>query len=127
MSSENSGKIEVGGDGLGLIDISMIEQRAAELAKMDGRHFFTDKDIEEAKLELLGSDPVPPPPESGGTTAENLTSWDDLIGDPGGQVQNREPVDEANLGEALVQEGLEEADHDVRLSASNEFPPDEEI
>ncbi|MDB6153283.1 MAG: hypothetical protein JWL90_1736 [Chthoniobacteraceae bacterium] len=126
MSNENPAKIEIGGEGRGLVDATMLEKRAAELAKIEGRHSFTDKDLAEARAELLGSEVIPPPPEAAGTEVENITSWDDLLGDSGGPVQTQTLEDEATLGESLVQEGLEEADHDIRLAASDELPPDDE-
>lgn len=126
MSNENSSKIEIGGEGRGLVDASMIEERAAQLAKIEGRHSFNDKDLAEARAEMLGSELIPPPPESGGSSAENLTSWDDLLSDSGGQVQTGTLDDESTLGESLVQEGIEEADHDQRVSAGDSMPPDDE-
>ena len=117
------GKMISGIDGLGTVTREMVEQRARELAKMDGRTQPNEADRILAKTEFEGTvDPQTPevPPE-----IESVTTWDESPASSGIQATTVLPEDEANIDETLVEEGLEEADHPSRLAAAEENPPSE--
>jgi hypothetical protein len=118
------GKIMTGAEGLGTPTPEMVEERARELARTDGRTEPHDGDRAAAKAELLG----PTEPQTPEVTAEveNVTEWDEAPEVSGVQAPRVLPEDEANIAEVLVGEGLEEADHDVRVLAADENPPEEE-
>src|SRR5215213_6950777 len=113
-------KLQADGAGIGEISQAMLEQRARELARMDGRIDFNDRDLEQARAELQGVAQPPPPPETEGG-AEELVAWDDPPSASGRQTPTYQIDDEANIGEALVQEGVEEAEHSQRLAASDDL------
>lgn len=122
MSSENSlpDRLKAGSPGLGEASVTEIEQRAAELAQIDGRESFTDADFARAATELAGSTETPVAPEAVVPAIEELTAWDDPV-DQAGHRTDRTPLEnESNIAERLVQEGFAEADHDRRVTAADE-------
>lgn len=121
------GKIVTGSDGLGTVTQEMVDERARELARTDGRTEANESDRLQAKEELLGPGADTTGPEAGGEGLEQVTAWDDSPADHGSQSRDILPEDEANIAEVLVQEGLEEAEHDQRVSAADEFPPEEAV
>ncbi len=118
------GKISIGTDGLGTPSPELLEQRARELACTDGRTEANESDRDQALADLLG-------PSDGGTPeagpeVENVTVWDespDVYGIHTGRVL---PEDENSIAVTLVEEGLDEADHNSRLQAVEANPPEEE-
>lgn len=124
MSNENpgAGRIAVGIKGFGTADETMLHDRASELAKMDGREHFNEKDLAQARAELQSGGQPPPPPEVA-PEAEGVRTWYDTITDSGHRAPTQPLEDEANIGEQLVQEGIEEADHERRLSAEEGKEP----
>jgi hypothetical protein len=121
--NEVSGKFIVHGEGLGVPDESMAKERAAEIARADGRTEFNDKDLDQARQELLGVDEPPQAPEVP-EGAENLVAWDDAADETGHRGVTNGPGDEAMIGLTLVQDGIEEAEHDLRVSASDNLEDD---
>jgi hypothetical protein len=120
------GKISIGARGLGTVDPELLAERALEIAKADGREESNEADLATAAAELLPSgDSVPVAPEVDDRAMENLTAWDEPLEARGGEVDEMEPMDEANIAEQLVEEGMEEAEHDQRVSAAEENPPEE--
>jgi hypothetical protein len=120
------GKIAVGADGLGTVSPELVEERARELAKADGRLEANEADHANAEAELLPhGEFVPAPPEVDDPALENLTAWDEPLEARGGAVDSMAPLDEANIAEQLVEEGLSEAEHDQRVSAAEDDPPEE--
>jgi hypothetical protein len=117
-------KIAVGSEGLGTVSPDLVEQRALELAKTDGRAEANEKDLAEARAELLSGEPltaaeVPDP------AVDQITAWDDVPAETGSRAPKFGTEDEANIAQVLVEEGLEEADHDARVAAAETFPPEE--
>jgi hypothetical protein len=109
-------RLKAGSPGLGQASQVEIEQRAAELALSDGREIVSDADLAVAAAELAG----------GGTTAEPLEAdatleqpplWDDPPPQTGHLVATLPIEDESSIAERLVDDGLEEADHDIRAAA----------
>ncbi len=113
------GKIEIGAEGLGTVTLEMIETRAAELAKMDGRPQFNEADLQQARAELQARVEPGTFPEVDERT-ENIVAWDEPPAASGRQIPTRPPDDEANVAEQLVTEGIEEAEHSQRLSAADD-------
>ena len=118
------GKINTGDQGLGTVTPGMVEDRAKELARMDGRTQPHEGDRQQAQEELLGPAGATSGPEAVDQEVENIVTWDDAPESAGARAQQVLPEDEANIAETLVQEGLEEAEHDQRLSSVEENPPE---
>lgn len=109
--------------GIGRPDEATLIQRAQELARIDGREEANERDFASAREDLVTTGAMPSSPEAG--HLENLTAWDTPLSAAGGQAPERELDDEANLGAKLVEEGIEEADHDRRVAASEARDDDE--
>lgn len=113
-----TGKISDHFGGLGTVTRQMVEQRARELAVINGREsrHFTEDDWVQAKHEMIGDqDQEETQPEE---SVVGLTRWDEDPGTSGHHVENNLPQDEQTLAERLVHEGLEEANHDQMLNGS---------
>lgn len=120
------GKISTGAQGLGTVTPEMVDERARELARADGRTEANEGDRHTAYRELVPDSLEPVAPELDAPELENVTEWDTAPEEKGVAVPVVLPEDEANIAETLVQEGLDEADHTSRVEASNAFPPEEE-
>jgi hypothetical protein len=109
--------------GIGTVTSKMVQQRAVELAAINGRSAqeISASDWEQAKLELTGN--------SGQDskdvvleTAPESERWDPLPGSTGGKVPMAPGEDEDAEGrsdnERLVDEGMAEAEQDQRRLAS---------
>lgn len=120
------GKIAAGAEGLGTVTPEMVEERARELALTDGRTEPNEKDLDAARNELVPQSTEPVAPELDSPELENITDWDTAVEERGVAVPVVRPEDEANIAEALVQEGMDEADHSSRVEAAHTFPPDDE-
>ena len=120
-NSEKSpdGRMEVRGRETGEITEDMIEQRAREIAEINGRspdEIFAD-DRAAAREELMGQ-------RLPATTEEDGQSIGELSRDPsnppayyGKAARATENSDEENSLERIVLEGVEEAQHDQMLEA----------
>jgi hypothetical protein len=108
-------KILRGTEGIGTVTPQMVEQRARELAQSDGRTQPNDLDRTQAREELTGpaSGSEKPP-----TTEEPGRDWQMPLVSTGEKAPTVRPEDERNVPEELIKEGIEEADHDQRLSSS---------
>ena len=112
---QQRGKIVRGTEGLGTVTPQMIEERAREIACSDGRARPNDLDWTRAREELTGptSDSQKRP-----TRAEPERDWQMPLVSTGEKAPTVRPEDDENIPEKLVREGVEEADHDQRLSSS---------
>ncbi len=119
------GKISDGAEGLGTVTPEMVEERARELAKADGRTEPNEKDLFEARQELVPSGEEPVAPELDDPSVENITEWNSAPEEAGTQAPTLRPYDDQNIAEQLVEEGVAEADHDQRVTAAEENPPEE--
>ena len=113
-------RLKAGSPGLGQANQTGIERRAGELARSDGRNAFTDADLALAVTELAGGVATPGAPEAD-PSVEQLTAWDDPLDQCGHRVGSTPMQNEGNIGEQLIQNGLEEADHDIRVAASDDM------
>jgi len=105
------GKILRGTEGLGTVTLQMIEERAREIAQSDGRAQPNDLDRTRAREELTGAtwgSEKPP------TREEPGRDWEMPLVSSGKKVPTVRPEDEENIPEKLIQEGIDEADHDQR-------------
>src|SRR5262245_18854985 len=97
---------------LGTVTQQMIDQRAHEIARDDGRNLPNDLDRSIAREELTGarsgSEKVPTRGEPGRDREMPLVST-------GEKASTVRPEDDENIPEELIQEGTEEADHDRRV------------
>ena len=93
----------------------MIEERAREIARSDGRSQPNDLDRTYAREQLTGatsqSEKLP-------TREEPGRDWQMPLVSTGEKAPTVRPEDDENIVEKLVEEGIEEADHDQRLSAA---------
>ena len=122
MNTPNEGRIQIHGAGVGEISDSDLARRADEIARMDGRAKANPADLVAAREEIQHTGP-PPAPEADETVTP-IRHWSDAPTSLGHQAPRIGEDDEISLAEQLVNEGLEEADRDQRLSAS--LPPGED-
>lgn len=108
------GKILRRSEGIGTVTPQMIEERAREIARSDGRAKPNDLDRTRAREELTGgtsgSEKLP-------TREEPGRDWQMPLVSTGEKAPTVRPEDDESIPEKLVQEGVEEADHDQRLSS----------
>jgi hypothetical protein len=112
-----SGKILCGTEGLGTVTPQMVEQRAREIARSDGRSQSNELDWTRAREELTGptsdSEELP-------TWEEPGRDWQMPLVSTGEKAPTVRPEDDENIPEKLIQEGIEEADHNQRLSSERD-------
>jgi hypothetical protein len=108
------GKILRGTEGIGTVSSQVIEERARELARSDGRAQPNDLDRTRAREELTGATSGS---EKAPTREEPGRDWAMPLVSTGEKAPTVRPEDNENIPEKLVQEGVEEADHDQRLSS----------
>jgi hypothetical protein len=113
---ENSG-------GLGTVTPAMVQQRAVELAIIDGRtaQEVSKSDRAQARRELTG-EPDVDPQQAALEAAPESERWDPLPGSTGTKAPVSPSEDEDEEGrsdnERLVQEGMADAEHDQMRRAS---------
>ena len=115
-------RLKAGLPGLGQASQTDIEIRAAELAHSDGRPKATASDLEQAEAELAGG-ATSAKAQGGQSDVIDLTAWDDPLDQSGHRVAGSENEDDRSIGEQLIEDGVEEADHDIRTAAT-EVPPE---
>ena len=110
---------------LGVPTRKMAEQRAREIANLDGRNpdQFTDADWDQAQAELTGAQPAGPP-EDPENSADSRTERGSIPGESGKKTPRVASRDEELLDERLARRGVEEAAHDQRV-ASDENDQDQ--
>ncbi|MEO6053236.1 MAG: hypothetical protein ABIP97_04420 [Chthoniobacterales bacterium] len=111
-------RIELGGQGMGEVSQKEIECRALELARSDGREAFNEKDILQAREEITGQFASTHAPEETTSTLE-LKEWDTPPGSSGFQHPKTQIREEGTIAEDLVNEGLDEADHNTRAQSGD--------
>lgn len=107
---------------VGTVTREMVLQRARELAIINGRSpkEVLDTDFEQARRELTGEDDISPQQKVIESLPES-ERWDPVPGSVGRQAPKILPPDEERSEqEKLVQEGLDEAEHDQMLQGSEE-------
>jgi hypothetical protein len=112
-------KILRGTEGLGTVTPQMVEERAREIARSDGRAQPNDLDRTRAREDLTGptsGSEKPPTKEDAGR------DWYMPLVSSGEKAPTVHPEDEENIPEKLIQEGIDEADHDQRSRSGK--PPE---
>ncbi len=104
----------------GEISRKSIETRALELARIDGRDMWNKGDLQAATEELGGSWHPDTEPELVVPELAELVTWDEPVTSEGQAIPRTPLENEANVGEILIQEGLEEADHDRRVAVEED-------
>lgn len=115
------GRLSEHARGLGTVTEKMVRHRAAELALINGRskRNILDSDLEQARRELLGQEHLAPSP----TAAEQLPEeerWDPERGSVGHEAPKVPAPDEQTVAEKLVEEGVQDAEHDQMVQATRE-------
>jgi len=107
------------GRGLGTVTAEMVSQRAHEIAEINRRpgNKPTPDDWQEARRELtsargLGNDPAEEVPSD--------KRWDPVPGTRGERAGSVAADDEQTLAETLVNEGVEEAEHERMVEGTRE-------
>ena len=109
--------------GIGTVTRKMVRERAVELAVINGHpaQEVSKSDWEQAKRELTG-EPDADPKETLLESAPESERWDSLPGSTGHIVPVASIDDEddegKSVGERLVEEGIQEAEHDQMLQAA---------
>jgi hypothetical protein len=114
MDNEQQAKILRGTEGLGTVTPEVIEERAREIARSDGRAQPNDLDRTRAREELIGATPDS---AKSPTREDPGRDWQMPLVSSGEKAPTVRPEDEANIPEQLIREGVEEADHDQRSSS----------
>lgn len=96
-----------------------VRRRARELAQIDGREEFNERDWREAKRELHGGHE--PNDTNGEMDISEIISGHDMVASSlGHHVANVGMDDQENLAEELIAEGMDEAVHEQMLAARRE-------
>lgn len=121
----NKGIIAKNFSGIGAVTQDMINVRAHELARLSGRMpaMATRSEVEQARRELTGGSDQDRQDEIIESIPES-ERWDPVPGSPGLQVPEQPSEDEDDEGRnesaQLVEEGVQEAEHDQMLQAEIE-------
>ncbi len=111
---KHQGKIELAGRGIGVASPEVVEKRAQMLAEQDGRREINPTDRREALREVTSSgEPSAPELPSG---SEDVPPWDETR-DQKGSMAATVLDDESEAAAQLVEEGVDEADQDLRRAA----------
>lgn len=113
--THSRGKIVWGTEGFGTVTPQMIEERALEIARSDGRAQPNDLDRSRAREDLTGATSGS---EKNPTREEPGRDWQMPLVSTGEKAPTVRPEDDENIAEKLIHEGVEEADHDQRLSSA---------
>jgi hypothetical protein len=99
----------------------MVHRRAREIALINGRseNQVIEADVEQARRELTGKEGLVPEPTPAETIPEDK-AWDPIPGTEGREVPATVADDEQTFAEELVDEGVEEAEHDQMTEAERE-------
>ena len=119
----NKGIIMENADGIGTVTPAMVEARARELARINGRDSSgpTKADYQQAKRELTGEEEIDPQEENVESVPES-EGWDPVPGSTGRQAADSLGEDEDAEGRSesaqMFEEGVNEAEHDQMRQAS---------
>lgn len=115
------GRISDRSQGVGTVTWEMVRHRAREIAIINGRspHQVLDSDFDQARRELTGEDEISPKEKIIESLPES-ERWDPVPGSMGRKAPKYPPDDEQTENEKLVQEGVEDAEHDQMLRGSEE-------
>jgi hypothetical protein len=121
----SKGVITENASGVGTVTAEMVEARARELAVIAGRDSEkpSQLDYEQAKRELTG-EPEMDAQEAALESVPESEGWDAVPGSTGHRTPESVDEDEDSEGRSqsaqLVEEGINEAEHDQMLQAARE-------
>jgi hypothetical protein len=121
----NKGIIMENADGIGTITPAMVEARARELARINGRDSSkpTEADYQQAKRELTGEEEIDSQEDNVESVPES-EDWDPVPGSTGRQAAESLGEDEDAEGRSeaaqMYEEGVNEAEHDQMRRATEE-------
>jgi hypothetical protein len=119
----NKGVISENFRGVGTVSRNMVHQRASELAQIEGRNplSISQADYEQAKRELTGESDIDRQEAILDSLPES-ERWDPVPGSTGHETPGAQSEDMDDEGksesEQLVEQGVEEAEHDQMLQAA---------
>jgi hypothetical protein len=116
MNNNPPGRIQIHGDGIGGVTPELVDKRAEEIARMDGRPHAGEQDLIVALEEL--QNPGPPPPPEADERSNPIELWSTVETSKAHRGVNTTSDDEQTDAEQLFNEGVEEADRDLRLSST---------
>jgi hypothetical protein len=126
----NESALIINSTGIGTVTRKMVRERAAQLALINGRAAkdVSKTDWEQAKRELTGGSELDPE-ETLIEEAPESERWDPLPGSKGQIVtvpstDDGEDNEGTSIGERLINEGVNEADHDQMLQAARAVQKD---
>lgn len=125
----DEGRFTSHGVGLGTVSQEMVLKRAREIAVINGREpeQVLSGDLEEAQRELTSDEEINPPPSAAEEIVEEDRWEGGVAGSEGAQATTVPAPDEQTFAEKLVNEGLEDAEHEQMLEATrNSLKRDEE-
>ena len=103
-------KILRGTEGIGSVTPEMIDERAHEIARADGRDTANDLDRSRAREDFVSSTSAP----EKATAEESADDWYTPRESSRRKTPTVRPEDEENIPDKLIRDGVEEADHDQR-------------
>ena len=109
--------------GVGNVTRAMVEQRAVEIAMINGRsrHHVLESDWAQARRELTGGEEIDPQ-EARLESLPETERWDPLPGSEGQKAFETPSEDEDDDGRIdatrLFEEGMDEAEHQTMLEAT---------
>ena len=117
----DEGRISNHSKPLGTVTREMVLARAREIAIINDRspHEVLDSDFEQARRELTGEGDESPQQRAEEALPES-ERWDPVPGSQGKKYNKFPADDEQTENEKLVQQGLEDAEHDQMLEGSKE-------
>jgi hypothetical protein len=113
------GRFTEQGHGLGTVTREMVLKRARELALINGREQVLETDFAQAKRELTKEEHLTPEPDR----MENLSEderWKPVAEGSSKEAPKVPAPDEQTFAEKLVEEGVEDAEHDQMTQATRE-------
>ncbi len=115
------GRFSEHGHGLGTVTHEMVRRRARELAIINGREpeQILGSDLAQARRELTGESGLNPP-DSPAESIPEEERWDPQGDNTGEKLEALPAADEQTFAEKLVEEGVEDAEQDHMLRATQE-------
>ena len=114
------GRFTNNGRGLGTVTEAMVQQRARELAVINGRseQQVLQSDLDQARRELTRVEEPLDPKSSPAEQVPEEDRWEPVPDNSGEQAPTLPAPDEQTFAEKLVQEGVEAAEHDQMVKAT---------
>jgi len=116
---QSHGKISDHFKGMGTVTSDTVVERAREIALINGRgpNHYSQEDFSQAKRELTG-DLLDATSEAEEETVAGLVTWDEAPCNAGHPAAKEEPNDEQTCATQLIQEGMEEAEHEQMVEGA---------